>query len=286
MQVIRYGELIAAGRWFFLDGNPDDRRRDGGTCFLSSSSLGSAGRSGARGVAEREHLLSRHHPLGVSGAAAPVCISVSQVHSMDILRIERGEDGVRVISLLEAQWDGISYTELPKREVYRWSEGEFVRRWRELLEIKADGILTNDPRLDLAVTVADCMPIFVRGGAWRALLHSGWAGTGILRRLYGDGGLKGLAGESRAILGPCISAPAYQVDGARADLYRGRFGADAADGRYLDLRGANMRIADELGIRTLVSWDSCTVAHSGLFSYRQDGPDNYSLMLAPYAGSR
>jgi hypothetical protein len=226
---------------------------------------------------------------------ALICLSVRQVHSMNIIKISVREDGGHEISELSAHWEGQEYRAGGERRLFSWEPGEFVRRWPEILEIEADGLLTNDSRFDLAVTVADCMPIFVSHGPWRALLHSGWAGTGILRTLFGPGGLDiqvsatvspagspgmqqsdGSEGQPEeqqfAVFGPCISVANYQVDPERADLYRARFGPAAARGRYLDLRAANQVIAGELGLVELYSWDRCTVSHSGLFSYRQDGP--------------
>jgi hypothetical protein len=287
-------EMEMQDGWYVLD--PPDRKT--GVMTLSSRSLGHAGRSGAPGRRARTSLI---------GDDALICLSVRQVHSMNIIKISVREDGGHDISELSAHWEVQQYRAGGERRLFSWEPGEFVRRWPEILEIEADGLLTNDSRFDLAVTVADCMPIFVSHGPWRALLHSGWAGTGILRTLFGSGGLDVLVSatvspagspgmqqsdgsegqpeeQQFAVFGPCISVTNYQVNPERADLYRARFGPAAARGRYLDLRAANQVIAGELGLVELYSWDRCTVSHSGLFSYRQDGPRDYSLMLARYGG--
>src|SRR5690606_7559315 len=79
----------------------------------------------------------------------------------------------------------------------------------------ADGHLTVLPGTSFAVTVADCVPVFVAhptGAA--ALLHAGWRGTaaGILPaavRLLADRGAA--ATHLRVHLGPAICGACYEV---------------------------------------------------------------------------
>lgn len=151
---------------------------------------------------------------------------------------------------------------------------------------EGDGIVSGPDGPWLAVAVADCMPIFLsdrRTGAY-GLLHSGWRGTGILReavtlmeRSYGT-----RSGDLVALFGPCISADSYAVDAARAREFS-VWGADAVvhrgDQAYLDMRAANRSIADELGIRT-VTVNHCTYRTPQLGSYRREGSDRYTSMLA------
>ncbi len=151
---------------------------------------------------------------------------------------------------------------------------------------EADGLLTNDYGLILGVTVADCMPILLQDRYDRgfALLHSGWRGTGIL--LVAVNMLRDRynipAGDLIAGFGPAIGGCCYRVDEKRYSLFHSRWGAGrVVDGRYtIDLVAANAAIAEECGVGEVRLESPCTVCNDWLGSYRRQGPDNYSLMLA------
>jgi polyphenol oxidase len=86
-----------------------------------------------------------------------------------------------------------------------------------LLMEAVDGHLTSVPGLLLAVSVADCVPVFVVAPGPRAVaaLHAGWRGAaaGILeagvRRLAAEFGA--LPGELHVHLGPAICGDCYEV---------------------------------------------------------------------------
>ncbi len=78
----------------------------------------------------------------------------------------------------------------------------------ELTDIKTagDGLFTNSRNNVLAVTIADCMPVFFssRKSGYYGILHSGWKGTGIsleavrkIQMLTGEG-----VNDFEFILGP------------------------------------------------------------------------------------
>ncbi|MFW6363318.1 MAG: polyphenol oxidase family protein, partial [Spirochaeta sp.] len=137
------------------------------------------------------------------------------------------------------------------------------------------------------VTVADCMPIAVyehTSSSW-AVLHSGRRGTGILGeavRCIRDkiGGY----GRFSATLGPCISALNYQVDMATAHHFAREWGESSLveypDGYAIDLRAANLRIAQESEIDLVIVYDDCTYDDPRLGSYRFEGADKFTRMLA------
>ncbi|PKL07781.1 MAG: hypothetical protein CVV51_12340, partial [Spirochaetae bacterium HGW-Spirochaetae-7] len=85
---------------------------------------------------------------------------------------------------------------------------------------EADGLVSSgDPETRggcLVMTVADCMPIFIHdsvSGAY-GLLHSGWKGTGILRKaillMASRFGTRGR--DVSAVFGPRIGPCCYVVD--------------------------------------------------------------------------
>lgn len=155
-----------------------------------------------------------------------------------------------------------------------------------------DGLITGDVDAVLGVTVADCMPIYLydRATGTRGLLHSGWRGTGILGNaieiLQDQFGSK--VKDLVVTMGPCISAESYEVDESRAAEFAAEWGRGAvreAAGRYhLDLRAANHEICRRNGVDLINVINHCTVRDTRLGSYRREGPDRYTLMLALLGG--
>ena len=157
----------------------------------------------------------------------------------------------------------------------------------------ADGLITDDANAVLGVTVADCMPIYLYDMATgaRGLLHSGWRGTGILGTAIGM--LRDQFGsrpeDLMVTMGPCISVESYEVDESRAGEFAAEWGEGAVRreaGRcYLDLRAANHEICRRNSVDLINVINHCTVRESRLGSYRREGPDRYTLMLAFLGGT-
>jgi polyphenol oxidase len=152
----------------------------------------------------------------------------------------------------------------------------------------ADGILLRDPSLAASVTVADCMPIWLldRDSGAFGVLHSGWRGTGILGRAvsllaerYGS-----RPSALSVILGPAIGSCCYAVPEERAEAFAAEFGPAAVARRegqvFLDLRSANLSLAERAGVGSLLSIEACTSCDSRLGSYRRQGPASFTRMLA------
>ncbi len=164
------------------------------------------------------------------------------------------------------------------------------------LGVEADGLCAAYPdksgaTRSLIITVADCMPIFIldRNSGAIGLLHSGWAGTGILgeaasfmARRYGT-----KAADLAAIFGPCIGPCCYMVDEARASVFENEFGSTAVvrsmDKTFLDLRAANNTIADKLGLGTVIQAPFCTCCDERFGSYRRQGAASFTRMAAVLA---
>lgn len=145
-----------------------------------------------------------------------------------------------------------------------------------LIRPPADGHVTRTPGLLLAVTVADCVPVFVADPARRAvaLLHAGWRGAaaGIVER--GLGALGRLAGsrpdELHVHLGPAICGACYQVGAEVFEALRVRAGADKG---YLDLRAVLAARVEEAGVdpaRITLS-SHCTRCDGGSFFSHRGG---------------
>jgi YfiH family protein len=138
-----------------------------------------------------------------------------------------------------------------------------------------DGHVTATPGVLLAVTVADCVPVFLVDPDRRAvaLLHSGWRGAaqGIMER--GVQALRDRMGSApaalRAHLGPCICGSCYEVG---PEVFTA-LGLLAPPGPApLDLRSvlAARAVAAGLDAARVTVSEHCTLCgDAGLFSHRR-----------------
>jgi len=134
----------------------------------------------------------------------------------------------------------------------------------------ADGHLSPARGTAMAVTVADCVPVFIAhpSGA-TAILHSGWRGTAAriteraIRRFHALGLA---AAELRVHCGPAICGRCYEVS---ADVARQLTGRDPGRAVTVDLRELIARHARKLGVTSVTSSPYCTRCDNDrFFSHR------------------
>jgi YfiH family protein len=144
-----------------------------------------------------------------------------------------------------------------------------------------DAIVTDRPGVLLAVTVADCVPVFMVDPERRllGLAHAGWRGTAAgvvastleaLRRLGAD------AASLYVHLGPAICGRCYEV-GPEVPAALG----GSHETRHVDLRAHIARGLAEAGVdgERLTASTACTRCNTGsFFSYR--GGDRGRRMCA------
>ena len=136
----------------------------------------------------------------------------------------------------------------------------------------ADGHVALDRGTALAVTVADCVPVFLAhpSGAI-ALLHSGWRGTAA--RIV-DRGIDALvecgcaAADLRVHLGPAICGSCYEVS---ADVYAQLMGTNPGQPRTVDLRALIAGHARARGIRHITTSAMCTRCNNDRFYSHRAG---------------
>ena len=134
----------------------------------------------------------------------------------------------------------------------------------------ADGHLTVARGVACAVTVADCVPVFIAhpSGAV-ALLHAGWRGTAARIVEKGIGHLVDLgfdAADLRVHLGPAICGRCYQVG---PNVFEQLTGWQTIRNRNVDLRALLAEQAKESGVRQLSASPHCTRCDNDrFFSHR------------------
>lgn len=161
-----------------------------------------------------------------------------------------------------------------------------------LLAPPADGHLSTEAGVLLAVSVADCVPVFLLSESPRAvgLLHAGWRGVagGVLEAGIGAFAdrLGVEAGELHLHLGPSISAEAYEVG---PEVHQA-LGLPVPPGPSpLDLRALLAERARNAGVlpERIEASEACTLGDPLLFSHRGGDRGRQMAMLgirAPDAG--
>ena len=145
--------------------------------------------------------------------------------------------------------------------------------WRGWLRGEdADGHLAMSRGTAMAVTVADCVPVFLAhpSGA-TAALHSGWRGTaaGITAHAIARFTSLGLAaGDIRLHCGPAICGRCYEVS---PDVYGQLTGRAVAVPTTVDLRSLSADHARALGVRHISVSPMCTRCNNDLFFSHRAG---------------
>jgi polyphenol oxidase len=149
----------------------------------------------------------------------------------------------------------------------------------------ADGHVWGVAGTGAAVTIADCVPVFIGhpSGAG-AILHSGWRGTaaGITERAIAWFVRSGFGAASlRMHLGPAICGSCYEVS---ADVAQQVTGSTARGPVQIDLRAAIADRANRLGVRDIAISEWCTrCSNDRLFSHRAgDAGRQLGVLLSPH----
>lgn len=143
--------------------------------------------------------------------------------------------------------------------------------WEGWLRVAAaDGHASREPGTALAVTIADCVPVFIAHPSGSvALLHSGWRGT--VARIVEKGiatltGFGHAAAELHVHLGPAICGRCYEVS---PDVLAQLTGRSADRPATVDLRALIAGHARAAGVRRISISPRCTRCDNDVyFSHR------------------
>lgn len=148
---------------------------------------------------------------------------------------------------------------------------------------QGDGHVTSARGVALAVTSADCVPVFLAHPSGAVgLLHAGWRGTAgrITDEAMSALVRNGLdPAEVRAHLGPAICGRCYEVG---ADVREQLTGLPATRGGHVDLRALLAEQLRALGVRSLSASYYCTRCDNDrFFSHRAgDSGRHVSVIVA------
>ena len=142
----------------------------------------------------------------------------------------------------------------------------------------ADGHLAAERGTAMAVTVADCVPVFIAhpSGA-SAILHSGWRGTAARITEHAISRLRSLGhdpAELRLHCGPAICGRCYEVS---ADVARQLTGRDPGAPVTVDLRQLIVEQAERSGVTRVTVSPACTRCDNDRFFSHRAGDSGRQL---------
>lgn len=136
----------------------------------------------------------------------------------------------------------------------------------------ADGHIDGEEPVAMAVTIADCTPVFMahpRGPT--AILHAGW--RGVAARIE-EAGVRAMelagapAAELHVHLGPSICGRCYEVG---PEVHEALTGERVSTPRPIDVRGVLHERLKALGVRNVTVSDLCTLCDRALFFSHRGG---------------
>jgi len=145
----------------------------------------------------------------------------------------------------------------------------------------ADALVTDRPRVALAVVVADCVPVLLADptAGVVAAAHAGRRGAadGILARTLAAMTELGAGTEQvEVLLGPAVCGDCYEVPAEMRDEVEAALPGSAATTRIgtpgLDLRAGLRRALADLGVTRVDTDTRCTFEDDQLFSHRRAQP--------------
>ena len=148
----------------------------------------------------------------------------------------------------------------------------------------ADGHFALDRGTGMAVSIADCVPVFVtHSSGAAALLHSGWRGTAsrIVERAIDLFESRGMPGSELTLhLGPAICSDCYEVS---PDVFERLTGRSVGRATTVDLRALIADHARQRGVRRISISEDCTRCNNDRFySHRAgDAGRQLGVLIAP-----
>lgn len=157
--------------------------------------------------------------------------------------------------------------------------------WEGFLRTRpADGHVTMERGLALAVTIADCAPVFIAHPSGAVgIAHSGWRGTEArivheAIRVLGQGGLA--PDELRVHIGPAICGRCYEVS---ADVRARLTGEPANRPGHVDIRSLIAADAHAAGVQDVTVSPFCTRCDNDRFYSHRAGDTGrqIAVIVAP-----
>ncbi len=151
---------------------------------------------------------------------------------------------------------------------------------------EADGFITSEQGLALAIQVADCAAVLFGDSEAGiiAAVHAGWRGAvaGIVPKAVGRMMARGSEPEDiKVFISPCISTQNFEVGEEVAEQFPSQFVDNNSYVKpHVDLKGFIIDQLISLGVREshIEANTRCTFADENLYSYRRNGRKSGRMM--------
>jgi len=142
---------------------------------------------------------------------------------------------------------------------------------------EADGLVTDVPRLPIAIATADCVPVVLIAQRARAVVHAGWRGVaaGVVPEAVTAMERSGHT-ITGAVIGPHIGPCCYEVGREVIEAIGGFEERTRSGGVSVDLAAA---IESQMDIPDVVDMGVCTFDDGSMASYRQDGTSDRQVTV-------
>jgi len=151
-----------------------------------------------------------------------------------------------------------------------------------------DALVTSEFGVFIAVSVADCVPIFLFDPITRTVagVHAGWRGTSsrIVKNSITLMKSKHAVDPTniRAFIGPAASKCCYEVDDEVAKLFAPEFALKNGTGKwYVDLKSSNLQqlLLEGVSSTNIEVHAGCTIHEAKMYhSHRRDGKASGRMM--------
>jgi YfiH family protein len=173
---------------------------------------------------------------------------------------------------------GLTYDDIVLQRQAHTDIITFVEKGGQIGE--SDALITDKLNVGLAISSADCTPVFIYDKKNRLIagVHSGWRGTEkrilqkTLEKMFSD---FGCSPENLFIyIGPSISQKNYEVGSEVANLFYEKYTRQRGNKFLLDVNSANYDMIIEAGVpvKNIENSNLCSYEMKDLLhSYRRDG---------------
>lgn len=225
-------------------------------------------------------IIEHFHEFGIAAFTTGRLAGSFGLHTAEPVR-----DVIARWTALRAQLGGPSARLATSTQVHGARVVRHAGEWRGWLRgEEADGHLSDERGTAMAVTVADCVPVFIghpSGAA--AVLHSGWRGTEarIVEVAIAQLDALGLrADDLRLHCGPAICGRCYEVS---PDVYSRLTGRPTERPTTVDLRSLIAQHASAAGVRHISISELCTRCNNDRFFSHRAGEEGRQLgvIVAP-----
>lgn len=151
---------------------------------------------------------------------------------------------------------------------------------------ESDALITAEPGVVLAVSVADCTPVLIYDKCTHlaAAVHAGWRGTeqmitlNTVRKLIEMGSSPA---DLFCFIGASASKEKYEVGFDVATLFEKKYLSELGNGKFLlDVKQANFDQLVYAGVPSeqIEICERCTISDDKLHSYRRDGKQSGRML--------